>query len=506
MNWTRQIVHVAARDVRRSRVGIAAYVLVVAATALASLTTDMPGLVLLVLLAGVLYTADLILADSPYRSDAFWASRPLYGTAVFAAKVVIVFGVVVGVAIAAHAASLVVAYGAVPPGLFQQLLSAALSAAVTMFGASVYAAVTPNLRTFFIVLLLAYALNSWILLRLFGPGYTGGTRAGIEAVWLLLLLAAVAWIYRTRNRTHGIVLAIGLALASFGIAAVQQSVAVPYERAETERGAVVRIVEVPTAAGVPNEFHIAVQLHNYNPSHLYTLTEPHARLHHADGRVERVVVPHTSVRLNDPAPVVDGTERIDPGARPLARAGEQSSQVRNTLIRLELSSEQEKSVRSGSAGIVLYGRLEITAPEVVTRLTLKAGQTVRADGLRMEIASVEVEDGRPRIRVRGFDFTTADARGVSVPADEEFVLVNRRRGQSSELSNVEGGSSLFGVLPSSYYANRFRRLLQLPGVPASPRLDPDWLRDAELVQLRWRSLGSYPISTGVAKADQITSR
>ena len=155
---------------------------------------------------------------------------------------------------------------------------------------------------------------------------------------------------------------------------------------------------------------------------------------------------------------------------------------------------------------MLHGQLEITALEVAARLPLESGRTVRADGLRMEIASVDVEDGRPRIQVRGYDFTTHDDRSESLPAIQEFVLVNLRRGQSIGLWNIEGGSSMFGVLPSSYYANRFRRLPELPEVPASPRLDPDWLRDAELVRLQWRPAGSYPISTGVAKTDQITSR
>jgi hypothetical protein len=92
MTWFAQVRHVMAKDVRQARWFLIAYgsvVLLATAHALqwpgasnGILDTSM----FMVVVTGMFLVASFIQADSPFRSDAFWASRPFHPMAMLVAK------------------------------------------------------------------------------------------------------------------------------------------------------------------------------------------------------------------------------------------------------------------------------------------------------------------------------------------------------------------------------------------------------------------------------------
>jgi hypothetical protein len=92
MNWHSQVLHVAVKDVRMGWWMILLFAVVVAAATAAAVERPVafadvgfPWTLLGHVLAVVL-CAVFVQADSPSRSDAFWVTRPLYPSAVLAAR------------------------------------------------------------------------------------------------------------------------------------------------------------------------------------------------------------------------------------------------------------------------------------------------------------------------------------------------------------------------------------------------------------------------------------
>ena len=92
---------------------------------------------------GLVIVAGLVQADSPTRSDAFWATRPLRPMAVFGAKVAMTAIIVLGVAVTAQA--MVMRAFDVPMGVgLPLLIASARYYASWLLIAMIVAAATPN--------------------------------------------------------------------------------------------------------------------------------------------------------------------------------------------------------------------------------------------------------------------------------------------------------------------------------------------------------------------------
>ena len=176
MSWLTQVWHVAKKDVRQFRWLLALQVLatVMAVPAVVGsgshiggpgFSSTFPSLDWYMVLAGlaVLISAVVVQADSPSRSDAFWASRPLNPLAVLMAK-----GATLGVFLLAiplvAEAMLLLRHAVSPSEMVPMLAESLISQAGIVVAAATVAALTANLSAFFMVGLGAGVAGAPILL------------------------------------------------------------------------------------------------------------------------------------------------------------------------------------------------------------------------------------------------------------------------------------------------------------------------------------------------------
>jgi len=228
MTWLRQAAHVAAKDFRHARWMLAAYAVVVAAAT--AVAVDVRGaepaealLASLLVPFGLVVFAVLIQADAPMGSDVFWATRPLYPSAVFVAKFAVAAAALIGVGLVGQAVALAVL------GIEPASMPAYLGVSVADYGvwlglAGVVAGFARNIRTFvlsmIIVALLPY-LGLWSLL----PWITGGlivvrTPPLLEAGIAVVLFGLVAYQYHTRDVRRSAVAVAVIAVAAVAAALV----------------------------------------------------------------------------------------------------------------------------------------------------------------------------------------------------------------------------------------------------------------------------------------------
>ncbi len=118
------VIHVVAKDFRRHRLPLAGYGgAVVLAAAYAASGGDLPALApVAVILLGLILAVLLVHDDPPFRSHAFWALHPVPAGAVYGAKLLEIFGLILGMALLGQCVILL-GYGVAPVDLPRLLLS-----------------------------------------------------------------------------------------------------------------------------------------------------------------------------------------------------------------------------------------------------------------------------------------------------------------------------------------------------------------------------------------------
>ena len=160
MNWLAQVWHIAKKDVLQLRWLLGVQVLATGMALAAAVspsfhlgepifTSTDSGVVLpmAILFLGILISVLVVQTDSPSRSDAFWASRPLHPLAVLTAKGATLGVFLLGLPLAAQA--VVLWQHAVPPAEMLPMLGASLIfAGGLVVGAAALAALTADLSAF----------------------------------------------------------------------------------------------------------------------------------------------------------------------------------------------------------------------------------------------------------------------------------------------------------------------------------------------------------------------
>jgi hypothetical protein len=162
MSWLAQVRHVAWKDIRQSRWILLVYVLIV------TLATEqivgpidvevsfLPTTLLLVLL-GIAGSAVFVQSDSPSRSDAFWASRPFYGSALAAEKVTML-ALLLAIGLGGEIIALEAFH--VATGEFVATLAASvLTYGAWLLAAAMLGAVTRDLRTFTVSIIVVVVVS-----------------------------------------------------------------------------------------------------------------------------------------------------------------------------------------------------------------------------------------------------------------------------------------------------------------------------------------------------------
>ncbi|MEE8146315.1 MAG: hypothetical protein V3T24_01825, partial [Longimicrobiales bacterium] len=412
MSWLTQVWHVAKKDVRQFRWLLALQVLatVMAVPAVVGsgshiggpgFPLSFPSLDWVMVLAGlaVLISAVVVQADSPSRSDAFWASRPLDPLAVLMAK-----GATLGVfllAIPLVAEAMLLLWHAVSPSEMVPMLAESLiSQAGIVVAAATLAALTANLSAFFMVGLgagVAGAAVIRVIDSLVGRAFDTLAPVEVLAPVLVLGAAVLAHQYSSRNLRRSVVGAtlggvIGLSIlgwTSVGYAELSEMpVTAPPDVVRTDlRWGAFEVEPVSRSnAAQPTSWTLSttVRLADADPRFEYNLLGATARLHLADGTV-------IWRRIRRRTRLSPSGERPGNLEWPFEASDDRAAGARIEVARLSLVELQSLAAHGGR--LEFDGRVDALAIDDWGSLPLTAGAELKRESSRFRVLSVRPPGG-----------------------------------------------------------------------------------------------------------------
>jgi hypothetical protein len=501
-----QVWHVFIKDVRQQRWLLLIYLLlVIVATGHALEWRALEngvfgGTMMIVGLVVLLLVAAVIQGDSPTRSDAFWASHPLDPYAVLGAKVLFAL-VVLAIAVIGQAIA-IQSFAPTAADTGELVVHPALSLAAVMLVAALVASLTRDLRTFLvaaIVLPIVTALTMAVVTAYVRTPAAFRTRnavmIGVRWVALVLAAALIVWLYRTRDsrwwtRVGGYVL-VGIAAVTLFVGGVVRAgssrneaanaptaprarlwLMLPADRMNEDPAQLSLVLEMPP---LPEQLHLAVHA-------------PSASVHFRDGSSAEVTLGYGYMQF------IGGSAArpIIPGVRWLADAG-RSPPLRIPL-RGMLTPAQRLALDAGGASVVVSATVEVDTIEAGIPLPLATGRVVKRDGRRTTIDRWSHYGAQPEISLHSTSLSGDDTQS-EIEQGQDYALINRRRGEALPLNRLETGLSIDGlVLPATTLTTSRARLTDTRGSTAAAELPADdWYRDAELLPIVHRTLGSYPV-------------
>lgn len=504
MRWAAQVRHVMVKDVQQARWLVIGYLGVVALAAV--LAHQWPGVstlvyglsMFVVLITGLFVAGCFVQADSPSRSDAFWASRPLHPMAVLAAKALLVLIVVIAVPLLAQASALM---------KFDVPLSAALrllGRSVWMFGvwllvAMVVAALTRDLRSFSSAMLAAFiilgvvfvagTLGAFGSLDVSGAGPIGAAlpyaciAIGVGGGIALLVMAYRSRVVRRRT-IAGSVVTGGCAF----LAALMwpQTRAMPADAVKVDPRAYGFTVKV---RGVPGD---QLELFLDQPQvkltdRLVALDSAVFTFHTRDGRTVRVPSRVSDVLETSRLPVPHAVKwrGTSPYPTPESRGG---------ATGISLTRRQREALRAGITSASIDATGFVAQPRLIFTLPLQAGASVQREGSGAKIVDL-APAADSSLTLSSWALGRA-AETIPEPGllmhwwrAPRYLLVNERRNEAVVV--IRGGSSGSAqalVLPGAW---RWAEIMTLmwPRLDGEVEVEADWLRDARLVVVDWEPRG-----------------
>ena len=503
MTFFGQAVHVMVKDVRQARWMLLGYLAVVAFATISALRVPQPDRQLfdlsmvVVVVAGMFVAAMLVQADSPIRSDSFWASRPLRPEAVLAAKGLSALLLLVGIpAVGVLAVLLANKIGA---GTTASLLTrSASNYALWLLIAMVIAALTRDLRTYttavvvlpvIIGVLLMLAGNS----RFFGNvstlprhGTTASyvSMAAIPIVGLGGALAILVTLYRTRTLrqlTWASAVLVIPALLVMIFATPPQLVSAKEPVVAVEQPPTF-VVEVRSSADIPTSVGIGTG-DPRQTDRLLMLDYATVTLRLGDG--SKLRVPYESKAMLE-------TARIPvPDVRWLAPRTSTSGGFQT----LSLTRDQRDAVHEhGLTSASVEANVVAIEPSVVATIPLRAGTSHHDRGSSIHVRSVRRRDDAVAVVVRTFIGSAAtEQTGIGLMPwynPTKFVLVNRARGEAViPGDDRSAGSSQGLILPGVWRRVESTSIQRVVAFNRVLPVDDEWLRNADLVVLDWQVKG-----------------
>lgn len=506
MRWHAQVAHMMRKDLRASRAHLVAYAVAVAgatavAVAGAGHTEEGPSVLwlLVVMFLGVAVAALLVQADSPGRSNAFWATLPLDSSAVFAAKIAGAGLFLLALPLAGQLAALL-AHGVAARDLPALLGTSALIYAAWLAAGAVIAALTPDYRAFavaFMMILVGGLLGTWAVASLAGPAALSlvVSAAAVATGALFLLLHQ----YRTRDVRRGVGIAVGVAAAALLLplatrGSLPAAAAASDPLPEALRTVTLEVYYGPTPFG--NDAGLGLRLLGASASHHYRLVSPRVLLHQKDGSSMRVEGPRLwapAVSLNEPRVRLRGVAAWPTDSPAPAE--------HVTGVPVDLSREQRAALARGDAWFAVEGRLEVRVPRIWADLPLETGSASAEGRRRVRVLRVDNPGGDPLVELR------LASVGRARPDDDDdfpfsgprYALLNPERRELVRLQpkNTSGSQSVL-VLPGAAARGIRWELRHAPWRP-DVRIEDEWLRGARLLLVDWVPVGSTPVrASGVS--------
>jgi hypothetical protein len=502
MTWLAQVRHVAVKDVRQMRWLSACYVVVVllaTAHALSWRGTSNPifqAAMPFVVWFGMMLIASMIQADSPTHSDAFWASRPFYPSAVLAAKCCVAIVFIIGVGLVGQAIGL----GAY--GLGSRQMAASLARSAGEYGrwlllAMVVAALTKDIPSFVVALVIVP-----VLLLVTGIIFTQSDQATAQTVARGLAaivgviggLVLLVLLYRTRDTRRrtwvgGLIAEACLFTSVFAASPGSRVPALPASvRPPT---LTVELLGLDTLPG-RRTLGVAIHAQPGTPSQRLTLVDPVMLVRLRSGTTLRLPLNEDAIELRPAAP---------PPIEGITWPRYQSESGSTTIQRaLPLTPANSAAVAGGVSSAALDGRVVVDELHTLATLPLANGALAAWGNGKVSIERWSHGQGDVSLTIVRSTLSTDVPRSLPLGAyagkDVELALVNDRRHEGLELSpQTTKASSSSLVLPGpqlAVYAIELRSAKR-QAVAGSAPLDGEWLRAARLVIVDWIPRGSYPV-------------
>lgn len=521
MSWLGQALHVARKDLHRLRWLLLGYaVMIVWATAGAlgviplRIWLEVPPL-FFVVMAGLLATALLIQSDPAWRSDAFWASRPLEPMAVFAGKMFVLFGFILGLPLVAQAVGLAsLELGA---ATLRVLLGQTVLSSLFWLGlAAVVAVLTPDLRTFVVAFVVAFVgggtVMTLVVARLqFVGGPDGASTAVMTSVggagppsWLLpvavvAMLGLAGAVYWSRSRRLGAGLA-GLLLV-FVLVATSAFPAMPgLDRADSLPPELRREVEFRAELAPPP----AMRLHLYTTvagaagdSLEYSVVWPSLYVQVAGGEPQPLRINHWTLTQVPAQQPLGATVRL---------AREEAADAGGAAVQL---TAREYELLAGGAALLIEAQVHARAPRAIGRMRLVEGAAATAGGFRSRIAHLTRSEDEitAQIETVGVRHGSDPLQGATGKDLSGYLLDANRSVALNLITGSTASSSVGMVLPGGSGTRNQVWLRTSHGMAgqistAMPQAEQDraafavadW---AELVLVRWQPVGGYRVSARI---------
>jgi hypothetical protein len=512
MRWQAQVLHVARKDLRRTRWLVLAYVAAVALSTIGVVGArgeemDL-GRVLLFLVFGAVVCAMLVQSDSPTRRGAFWTLLPVRPTAVYCAKLLVILMLLLSAA-AGHAVALH-AYGVRGAAFLPLLGEPVLYYAVVLALAAAVAAVTRDLQDFMLVMIGAALAWGLLYISYFGSRFGALRELPTAPIWLALGLVCGALVllrhlYRTRRVRAGAwmsggLLVIGGILPFLGTGVDVGDDAGAHRIAADPRPPRVS-VEVFRLGGRPGSFpptppELQLRIERSSPTQQHVLVDPTIELHGRDGSVVPVPIAHDPIGLSGwtERPPLPGVDWISPEyTRP--------SWVEGFFV--TLSEAQKQAIAAGEARLIVRARVEAREPRVVVGLPLEEGRSAALPRGRVRIDRIDpaMAGSQITISLREIGTSWQPFGGMPTADQRMYVLVSDARGEAVELrsSSSSRGGSFSLVLPGTPTQRQSESLIPI-GEPNMRGPDAAWLAGARLLIVEGKPVANSAVRIDVGES------
>ncbi len=490
MNAFAQVLHLLVNDVRRLRWLLLAYAacVVLAMVGALSFPTRASDWIemtpVLVFVTGLFLLASAVQADSPYRPDAFWVSKPIQPAAVLGAKLALA-ALVVALPVAALMWTLIQI--GFPSREYGSALGwASLSFASWLLLGMAIAALTHDLRSFANVLVGLAVLSLVGLLALLRRSFSNfGTSEMATSLATALFhagpLAVLVFVYLKRDAVMraralgGALLAASLLLLPFSIPRGYPAAPKVMTLRPDEAPQVTLVLDRALPGDAPETVRFHVSGRPWRDAARLVVIVDRMLVHARDGATVQVQrVPALVVRLRNPVP--DSVEFRDFAV--------------DSSHALRLGEGELLRLASGIESIEVEGSVEAHAVQVAAVLPFTSGTRVRQGGTIFQLDSVQ-RDPVASSAVATTVTVHTERQGIITEAQlsrvlPRLVLLDDRAHRAIRLfSQSSGVSSGWMILPGTSIVRRWTKVeARWPLAAGGSALAP-----ARLMWLEWKSLG-----------------
>jgi len=500
MSWFAQVRHVMMKDVRQSWWPLAGYTIVAALgtlyIVLGPVASDLyVSAMVMSTMLGVVLCALLLQADSPTRSNAFWASRPFHPSAIIATKLALTAFAVIGIPAVGEIIGLLSLR--TPHGALASIVGGSAGVyAIWLLAAILLAALTDDLRSFVTAAVIIAVVLLLIMAMLpdsvTGPLDRNWVSHALATVGGIGALSIVALVYRRRTVRRTVWLGGFVAIACLMLSLVGTG---SDSRIVDRFGSMPVHISVDTAT-LRNlgELRLTVRVDSPLRSLRLRFSIDTLDIRLADG--SRIYLHPTSpaASVQDPALPLPNLARWLGDTAALTEGF-----PRNSIVPVQLGDDDRSRLSAGVQAVEAVGHIDASEPRLVTTIPLTQGATWTGNGTRFRITNVATHTLATDV--------TLNTLGISPRAGDwsgyNYVAWNETRREAMMFGKLSSGSSSGWVLvPGSTLLTTTAQMQAAArrGQTFDLSVNDAWFSGARLAVFEWVPRGRFATRAVVAVA------